>query len=129
MGDQNIMKIVIDLDGTLTVDASDIDYADKPVNWTLVERLREYKSQGYEIIIYTARNMRTYNGNVDLIIENTLPIIMEWLRKHEIPHDEVIVGKPWCGTDGFYVDDRAIRPGEFTSMSPSEIRKMLKEVS
>jgi capsule biosynthesis phosphatase len=73
--------------------------------------------------------MRTYNGNVGLINVNTLPIILEWLEKHDVPYDEIIVGKPWCGHEGFYVDDKAIRPSEFNTLSYDEIQTLLaKEI-
>jgi capsule biosynthesis phosphatase len=55
----------------------------------------------------------------------TLPLIIKWLDKHNIPYDEVHVGKPWCGQDGFYVDDRAVRPDEFVGKSYTEIRVLL----
>ncbi|HFM3195463.1 TPA: capsular biosynthesis protein, partial [Escherichia coli] len=49
--------------------------------------------------------------------------------RNNIPYDEIIVGKPWCGTNGFYVDDKAIRPSEFISLSETEIAELLdKEV-
>lgn len=117
-------KIVIDLDGTLTVD-TDVPYKDKPVNMSVLNKLKEYKSSGYSITIFTARNMRTYKGNVGEINIYTLPIIIEWLEKHRVPFDEVIVGKPWCGNDGFYVDDKAIRPSEFASLTPDDIYDIL----
>ncbi|KZZ68263.1 capsular biosynthesis protein, partial [Oleiphilus sp. HI0130] len=89
------------------------------------EKIREYKAQGFDIVISTARNMRTYEGNVGKINVHTLPVIMAWLDKHNIPYDEIIVGKPWCGYEGFYVDDKSVRPSEFTSMSPAEINELL----
>jgi capsule biosynthesis phosphatase len=54
-----------------------------------------------------------------------LPIIIEWLDKHDIPYDEILVGKPWCGNEGFYVDDRAVRPSEFAAMSFKEVTELL----
>ncbi len=45
--------------------------------------------------------MRTYEGNVGKINVNTLPIIIDWLERHNVPYDEIYVGKPWCGHDGF----------------------------
>lgn len=119
-------KIVIDLDGTLTVD-TDVPYKDKPVNMSVLNKLKEYKSSGYSITIFTARNMRTYKGNIGEINIYTLPIIIEWLEKHRVPFDEVIVGKPWCGNDGFYVDDKAIRPSEFASLTPRDIDDILSK--
>lgn len=117
-------NIIIDLDGTLTID-SNTPYSDKPVNIEIVEQLRYYKSMGFSITILTSRNMRTYDGNVGKINVNTLPIILSWLNKHEVPYDEVVVGKPWCGFEGFYVDDKAIRPSEFAKMNYEEIKSLL----
>lgn len=119
-------RLVFDLDDTLTINTSGISYADKLPNLPVIQKLREYKKQGFEIIIQTARNMYTYNGDIGKINANTLPIIIEWLKKHEIPYDEIYVGKPWCGKEGFYIDDRAIRPSEFISMSFNEITKLIE---
>jgi capsule biosynthesis phosphatase len=69
--------------------------------------------------------MRTYEGQIGKINANTLPVIIDWLARHEIPYDELHVGKPWCGTDGFYVDDKAIRPSEFLALSHAEIQALL----
>ena len=119
-------RLVFDLDDTLTINNSGVSYADKLPNLPVIQKLREYKKQGFEIIIQTARNMYTYNGDIGKINANTLPIIIEWLKKHEIPYDEIYVGKPWCGKEGFYIDDRAIRPSEFISMSFDEITKLIE---
>lgn len=119
------MKIVIDLDHTITAPWAGNNYADAPVNYTVVDKLRTYQNDGFEIIIHTARNMRTFNGNIGKITVHTLPIILDWLNRNEVPFDEVIIGKPWCGYGGFYVDDKAIRPDEFTSLSLEEIHELI----
>ena len=69
--------------------------------------------------------MQTFSGNIGQINAKTLPTILEWLDNHNVPYDEIIVGKPWCGNDGFYVDDRAIRPNEFISLNYNEIKDLL----
>lgn len=117
-------NLVIDLDGTLTID-SDVEYKDKLPNTEVIEQLVKYKEMGFKVTIFTSRNMRTYEGNVGKINIHTLPTITQWLDKHKVPYDEVIVGKPWCGFDGFYVDDKSIRPSEFASMSYDEIQTLL----
>ena len=117
-------KLVIDLDGTLTT-ANTTDYRLVSPNMDVIKKLREYQQQGFSITIFTARNMRTYEGSIGKINIHTLPIIVEWLEKHSVPYDEIIVGKPWCGHDGFYIDDRAIRPSEFASLSVDEINSLL----
>lgn len=118
-------RLIMDLDDTLTLTDASKSYSEKKPNIEVVEKLRAYKQAGFEIVIQTARNVRTYNGNVGKINANTLPVIIDWLRKHDIPFDEIYVGKPWCGTEGFYVDDKAIRPDEFLKYSSEEIRKLL----
>jgi len=117
-------NLVVDLDGTLTID-SEVAYNEKQINYEVVVQLKNYKKKGFKITIQTSRNMRTYDGNIGKINIYTLPTIIEWLDKHDIPYDEIIVGKPWCGFDGFYVDDKSIRPSEFTSMSYEEIQELL----
>ena len=119
-------RIVIDLDGTLT-EKETSDYEGVRPNIEVVEMLRNYKNDGFEVVIATSRNMRTYEGNVGKINVHTLPTIIDWLNRHDVPYDEIIVGKPWCGFDGFYVDDKSIRPSEFASMSYAEIRALLSQ--
>lgn len=120
--------IVIDLDKTLTL-GDHKDYSLVSPNLKVIKKLEFYKEKGFKIVVFTARNMRTFQGNVDLIKKNTLPIIIDWLNKHAVCYDEIIVGKPWCGNDGFYVDDRAIRPSEFIDLSPEEINHIINETT
>lgn len=118
-------KLIVDLDGTIT-QANTSDYKNVAPKTEVIEQLKSYKQQGFEIVISTARNMRTYEGNVGKINIHTLPVITEWLDKHEVPYDEILVGKPWCGHEGFYIDDRAIRPSEFTSLTLDEINTLFE---
>lgn len=117
-------NLIIDLDATLTLDAP-VPYQEKPINTQVVEKLKEYHTKDFKITIYTSRSMRSSQGNIGKINVETLPQILEWLDKNAIPYDEVIVGKPWCGEEGFYVDDKAIRPSEFATLSYEEILHLL----
>ena len=116
------MKYIFDLDGTICpIKGSNECYEDLIPFSSIVNKIRELKRDGAIICIFTSRNMRTYDGNVGLININTLPTIINWLNKWKIPFDEVIVGKPWPGVGGFYIDDRAIRPRELISMNAQEL--------
>ncbi|BCV34614.1 HAD hydrolase family protein [Shewanella algae] len=117
-------RLIVDLDGTLTQGDSK-DYSAVSPRLDVIAKLREYQAQGFDIVISTARNMRTFEGNVGKINIHTLPVITAWLDKHQVPYDEILVGKPWCGHEGFYIDDRAIRPSEFAKLSREQIEELL----
>jgi capsule biosynthesis phosphatase len=117
--------IVIDLDGTLTIDDSTLSYSDRQPRREVIEKLALYKDLGYKVVIHTARNMNSFSGNIGLINIHTLPLVLDWLNRHDVPFDEVVVGKPWCGVDGFYVDDKAVRPDEFVALDPTALRRLV----
>ena len=119
-------RIVIDLDNTLC--ESNGDYASALPKQEVISKLKQYKDLGFEIVIHSSRNMKTFSNQVGLINVHTLPTILDWLEKNDVPYDELIVGKPWCGSQGFYVDDRSIRPDEFVSLSFDEIKCLVDRV-
>lgn len=116
-------RIIFDLDETLCTTVNG-QYSNSTPLTEVIVKLIEYKQLGFEIVINTSRNMRTYEGCVGKINKNTLPVIIDWLDKHKVPYDEIYVGKPWCGMEGFYVDDKAIRPDELVNLSYEEIKKI-----
>jgi len=120
-------RLIFDLDGTICY-AKKGDYANANPNVKVIDRLKVYKKNGFEIVISTSRNIRTYDGNLGKINANTLPIIIKWLDKHNVPYDEIYVGKPWCGFEGFYIDDKAIRPEEFVNMDYDAIKNLINPV-
>lgn len=114
--------LVVDIDGTLCpVKQSGEDYAELPANAEMVAQLRCYRTQGFRIILHSSRNMRSYDGNLGEINKHTLPVLLDWLAAHDIPFDEVHMGKPWAGHRGFYIDDRAVRPDEFLEYDPETL--------
>lgn len=119
-------KLIVDIDMTLTKGKGPIGYEDAIVNEEMVLKLKEYKEQGFTIVLNTSRNMNSYDNNIGLINKNTLPVIINWLVKNDIPYDEIYVGKPWCGHEGFYIDDKAIRPSEFVNKTYEEIVELLR---
>ena len=117
--------IVMDLDNTISFTKNG-DYSAAEVDIEVVAKMREYKEMGFKIVIHSARNMRTYDGNLGLINANTLPVVMRWLDENDIPYDEILMGKPWCGFDGFYVDDKAvISLNEFKELSYEKIKELI----
>lgn len=121
-----IKKLIVDLDDTITVtERGDYEHS-KPIQPT-IDLLKKYKADGFHIVIHSSRQMRTYEGQIGKINVHTLPNIIRWLDAHNVPYDEIIVGKPWCGFNGFYIDDKCIRPSEFHSMTLQQIEDILKK--
>jgi capsule biosynthesis phosphatase len=118
--------LVVDIDGTLCkIKEGHQSYADVEPRHDMIRKLREYQALGYRILLFTSRNMKTYNNSLGLINKHTAPVLLEWLSKWEVPYDEILFGKPWPRNHGFYIDDRAVRPDEFLRMSEQEIQQML----
>ncbi|NYE61690.1 capsule biosynthesis phosphatase [Duganella sp. 1224] len=118
--------LVVDIDGTLCdIKTAEQSYADLVPRADMVSKLREYQQRGYRILLYTSRNMKTHNHNLGLINKHTAPVLLDWLARWDIPYDEILFGKPWPRSKGFYIDDRAIRPDEFLKLSEAEIHQLL----
>ena len=138
------MRICFDLDNTLvtfpvvTNDYTSVNPIQKNINF-----LRYLKSFGHTIIIYTARRMKTHNGNVGKVTSDVGKITFETLEKFSIPFDEIYFGKPHadvyiddlalnCYDDmekatGFYIDK--IVPRDFNEIIPNTIETYTKKSS
>lgn len=101
-----MLRIAVDLDGTIceTKKEGQTYESVKPLPLA-IKTLRKLKSEGYYIVIHTARNMRTYSNNIGKVIAHQVPIISKWLEDHNIPYDELVVGKPHVD---YFIDDKGI---------------------
>lgn len=130
MNDYNEYSFIIDIDGTLCPIKQKYEKYEELVPYkNMVDKLRYYKEHGARIVLFTSRNMNSYNGNIGLINKNTARILLDWLDKWDIPYDEIIYGKPWPGYKGFYIDDRAIRPDEFLTYTVEEMDELCNQTN
>lgn len=99
-------RICFDLDNTLVSFPTIInDYTSvKPIQEN-IDFLKYLKRFENTIIIYTARRMKTHNGNIGKINSDIGKITFETLDKFDIPYDEIYFGKPYAD---FYIDDLAV---------------------
>lgn len=103
------MRAVFDLDDTISFHKNR-DYPNAIPNLPVIEKIRKLSDAGWEIVIYTARGQVSCKGDVRLIEERNRPVIEEWLKKHRVPCDELIFGKP---LGDLYVDDKGISLNDF----------------
>ena len=101
------MRICIDLDGVIAeLKKENESYSDvKPIKGA-VEKIKKLKENGHYIIIYTARHMKTCDGNVSKVLARIGRITLDWLEKYQVPYDEIVFGKPWAD---IYIDDNGFR--------------------
>ncbi len=124
------VTLIFDVDGTLCpIKKKEEQYIDLMPDEQMVEKLKYYKENGAKIVLFSSRNMNSYHGNLGLINANTAVIMQEWLKKWNIPYDEILFGKPWPGHKGLYIDDRAVRPDEFLEHSFDELEEICKNSS
>jgi capsule biosynthesis phosphatase len=122
------MTLVFDIDGTICpIKGKYEKYEDLEPYADMLDKLKFYKINGAKIVLFTSRNVNSYNGNIGLINANTAKVMMAWLDKWEIPYDEIVYGKPWPGHQGIYVDDRSVRPDEFLKYSYDELEKICED--
>ena len=122
------VTLVFDIDGTICpIKRKEEDYADLIPDNEILDKIKYYKNEGAKIVLYTSRN--SYKGNVGLINANTAPVLLKWLKKWDIPYDEIVFGKIWPGHKGFYIDDRSIRPDEFLEHTYEELEEICKKSS
>lgn len=122
------LTLIFDIDGTICpIKDKNEKYEDLVPDEKVVSKMRKYKENGAKIILNTSRNMNSYNGNIGLINANTAKVLLDWLEKWNIPYDEIVYGKPWPGHNGFYVDDRTIRPDEFINCTYDEVKEICKK--
>ena len=102
----NKLRICFDLDNTLVTypkikdDYNSVEPIQKNINF-----LNYLKKFGHTIIIYTARTMKTHNGNQGKLLADIGKITFDTLQKFNIQYDEIYFGKPYAH---FYIDDNAI---------------------
>jgi capsule biosynthesis phosphatase len=104
------LRFCFDLDNTLvTYPKKHGDYSTVEPIWRNINYLKFLKKLGHTIIIHTARRMRTHNGNIGSVVSDIGKVTIETLEKYDIPHDELVFGKPYAN---FYIDDLSVNANE-----------------
>jgi capsule biosynthesis phosphatase len=116
--DDTILTTPLNEDGTYDYDKS------TPITVS-VERIRSLKEEGHQIILFTARGVRTFNGDVKKIKKEHEERLVNWLKQNEVPYDSLVFGKPW-GPNPIYVDNRNLSLHTFVTGSPEFFENIIK---
>jgi capsule biosynthesis phosphatase len=105
------MRLCFDLDGVLChLKQEGQTYADVEPMPGAVEKIRALRAAGHQIVIATARHMKSCDHSVGKVVARQGLVTLQWLEKHGFEYDEIWFGKPHCD---IYIDDNAYR---FSSM-------------
>lgn len=107
---------VFDLDHTICIPdesyGSSVEkYSNARPIHKVIEKIRKLHEYGDYITIHTARRMKTYENDIELVREAVKAITEEWLETHNVPYDKLIFGKPYATY--YYVDDKALNVKDF----------------
>lgn len=103
-------SIVIDVDDTILT-TFNRDYVNSTPHQDVINIINRLHRNGWHVTLYTARGQLSMNGDLEKIETEVRPILEEWLEKHDVRYDVLLMGKPYANT--YYVDDKALRPDEF----------------
>ena len=101
--------VVFDIDETILT-TKYRDYVNSEPIKPVVEKMEILKQHGWKIVLHTARGMGRSEGNIEDVYTEVEKEIKHSLEKHQIPYDELILGKTWAA---LYVDDKAMTPEMF----------------
>ena len=104
-----MIRIVIDVDDTIC-DNNGRDYINAIPYVDVINKINTLYREGYEIILYTSRGMKSCDGDLIKIKEKNELILIEWLRKYNVKYHELIFGKV---LGDIYIDDKAMEVRDF----------------
>ena len=113
------MRIVFDLDETICVHR-DRDYKHAAPVSRVISRMVELKRSrpDCEIVIHTARGMKSCNGDATAADKKNRAVTEDWLKRHGVPYDSLVFGKPFADA---YVDDKAVSREEWERLGWSRM--------
>jgi capsule biosynthesis phosphatase len=123
-----MLRIVLDVDGVICDDRdSSIPYADRQPYPEAVEMVRELHKAGHRIIWQTARYMNKFDGDQQRASEYGGQELRWWLKEHNIPADEVYLGK---ASGHIYCDDRGCQiRSNFGKLDWAKFQDIIKKTS
>jgi|TARA_B110000971_G_scaffold203189_1_gene223543 capsule biosynthesis phosphatase len=115
-----LKKICFDIDNVLCRTNAKKEYSkSKPIKKN-IKLVNEIFNKGYYVILYTARYMGRYNGNITKVKKKIRPLTLKQLTKWEVKYHKVYFGKP---SFDLFIDDKSLF---FTKEWPKLLKNKLK---
>ena len=106
-------SILLNLDKTITLSGFKKGFSELEVDLDILDALKIAKKNGYKIQIQISDKSKTLNRNLEKINFKTLPDLESWLRKRNIPFDEIKIIKEFEGLKNILVNEKSLSPLEF----------------
>ena len=84
-----------------------------------IKLINEIYNEGYNVILYTARYMGRFNGNISKVKKEIKPLTIKQLNKWGVKYNKIYFGKP---SFDLFIDDKSLF---FTKNWPKILRKQL----
>ncbi len=103
---------IVDLDGTLCSQESFGSYQNALPYQTMIRGVNKLFQEGNKIVIFTARGMDTFSGDVEKIEKELKQLTITWLQENGVCYTTLKFGKP---AGDYYIDDKYLMFEEFLS--------------
>ena len=115
------LKIIcFDIDNVICKTNATNDYSKSVPIKKNIKVINEAYNKGFNIILYTARYMGRYNGNVSKVKKHIKPFTLKQLKKWGVKYHKIYFGKP---SFDLFIDDKSLF---FTKDWPKLLKKKLR---
>jgi len=123
-----MQTFIIDVDGTICNgpqrEDGTYDYQNAVPIEKVIQRVNQLYDAGNTIILFTARGMRSCDGDLEKIRKKVVPILQTWLRTYNVRYHRLEIGKPW-GENPIYIDNRNLSIKSFVQEDPERFEAIL----
>ena len=127
---EKLYTFIVDIDDTILTtplkENGKYDYDRSEPILPIINKLQTLKQEGHTIFLFTARGMKTYQGDVEIIKQVHRERLEQFIKKWEVPCDNLIFGKPW-GPNPIYLDNRTLSLSSFLLSTPTNFENLIKE--
>jgi CMP-N,N'-diacetyllegionaminic acid synthase len=100
-----LKTICFDIDNVICRTNTKKEYLKSKPNLKNISLINKIYNNGYNVILYTARGMGRYTGNLDKIKKNIKPLTLKQLNKWGVKYHQIYFGKP---SFDLFIDDKSL---------------------